>query len=149
MDALRVIDLYGLTLAKQSNKTTELAATVARLHELGWYHRDLYLEHFVVVERDGDRELCLLDVGRARRESRPRRRWFVKDLAALCFSAPPSVSRAERLRFLVRWLAHSGRGGATSRREWARAVLSKVRRMAAHVPRHDPPRAPAQGVANR
>lgn len=127
----------------------ELAGLVARLHGLGWYHRDLYLEHFVVVEREGERELCLLDVGRARRESHPRRRWFVKDLAALSFSAPPSVSRATRARFLASWCERSGRADGASRREWARAVLAKVRRMAAHVPRHDPPRAAAQGATNR
>ena len=115
----------------------ELARVVATLHDAGWYHRDLYLQHFVV--RDGDGALVLLDVGRARREEEPRARWFVKDLAALLHSAPPSIDRAARLRFLRDWLAGRGLVETTIRRRWARAVLGKARRLAAHAPRHVDP----------
>ena len=106
---------------------------VDRLHGAGWYHRDLYLDHF--LPRAGGEGLVLIDVGRARRDRRPRRRWFVKDLAALLHSTPEALRGPRTLRFLARWLDRRGLGGRRERRRWARAILAKERRMAAHVPR--------------
>jgi hypothetical protein len=114
-----------------------LLALVTRLHRAGWYHRDLYLQH-VVLRADG--QLCLLDVGRARRESSPSRRWLVKDLAALLHSTPRAVNQAERLGFLRDWLAASPRAEVKELRWWVRAILAKRRRLAAHTPRHVDPR---------
>jgi tRNA A-37 threonylcarbamoyl transferase component Bud32 len=111
----------------------ELAAVVSRLHARGWYHRDLYLEHWIVA---GGR-LVLLDAGRARRERRPRERWFVKDVAALLHSCPRGVGDRARLRFLARYLDGRGVSGRAERRGFARAVLAKARRIAAHEPRFE------------
>ncbi len=119
--------------------SARLAPLVARLHAAGWYHRDLYLQHFIVS--DAVEEPVLLDVGRARRERAPRRRWLVKDLAALLHSAPPSVTRAERLRFLRGYLRERGVDGTRALRAWARDVAQKERRLAAHAPRHVDPAA--------
>jgi len=116
-----------------------LGALVARLHGRGWIHRDLYLQH-VVVAADG--ELVLLDVARARQSDAHRRRWFVKDLAALQASTPAVVSRAERARFLARWLAARGVEGREPTRRWTRSVLAKARRLGAHRPRHLDPQDP-------
>jgi tRNA A-37 threonylcarbamoyl transferase component Bud32 len=116
-----------------------LAQLVARLHGLGWYHRDLYLQHIVLAEGEGEApRLVLLDVGRARRERSPRKRWFVKDLAALLHSTPPGIDRSARLRFLAHYARERGLGRA-ERRSLARAVRLKAHRMAAHAPRHIDP----------
>jgi serine/threonine protein kinase len=156
-----------------------LLELVARLHEKGWYHRDLYLEH-VLVRADGagaaraggapraapeGRELVLIDVGRARRvavrpraedspeEPRaegargPRRRWLVKDLAALLHSTPAAVPPRARLRFLAGYLDRRGVRGRARRRAWARAVLAKQARMARHRPRHGAGGSDARGGA--
>lgn len=112
-----------------------VAELAAGLHARGWYHRDLYLQHLIP---DGER-LVLIDVGRARRQRRPRRRWFAKDLAALQHSAPDSVGARARLRVFAlycRTLALSGRG---ARRALLRDVLARARRMAARPPRHVDP----------
>lgn len=111
-----------------------LLRLVLRLHGAGWYHRDLYLEH--VLLRAGDEELVLIDLGRARRDRRTRRRWFEKDLAALAHSAPDTVGDAERLRFLAGYLDGRGVERRRERRGFARAVLRRARRMADHLPRH-------------
>jgi tRNA A-37 threonylcarbamoyl transferase component Bud32 len=128
-------------------RLVELARLVARLHAAGFYHRDLYLEHVVVTgPRPG--ELALLDAGRARRERAPRERWFVKDLAALLHSAPAAQGDRARLRFLAHYLdAREDARGLDARRldanavqrprrAFARAVVRKAARLAAHAPRH-------------
>jgi len=108
---------------------------VVRLHARGWYHRDLYLQHFVICADGG--ALVLLDVGRARRERRPRSRWFVKDLAALAHSAPARVTAREKLRFAAAWLDAHGVRDREERRRWLRAIVAKRARMAARVPRDE------------
>lgn len=116
-----------------------LLALVSRLHAGGWYHRDLYLEHVVLLATG---ELALLDLGRARREPAPRERWFVKDLAALYLSAPGAVPPRARLRFLAGWLrgrAASTRGRPHDLRRWSRVVQAKAQRMARHAPRDSDP----------
>jgi len=110
-----------------------LAALVARLHESGWYHRDLYLQHLVLAG-ESDPRLVLIDVGRARHGSRIRRRWWIKDLAALLHSTPDGVAARTRLRFLAAYCDARGVTEREERRSWARAVLAKAKRMAAHVP---------------
>ncbi len=125
-----------------------LADVVARLHALGWYHRDLYLHHFVVSgERGKDLQLVLLDLGRARKERNPRRRWFVKDLAALQMSAPSCVSERSRLRFVAAYARARGLARSETR-SLARAADAKARRMAQHLPKHvDPDDALREGGA--
>lgn len=112
-----------------------LLEVVVRLHGSGWYHRDLYLHHFVLREEPSARSLALLDVGRARKERSPRRRWFVKDLAALLHSTPETIPRATRLRFLAGYLDARGIRRRSERRRWMRDVEAKRRRLAAHRPR--------------
>jgi tRNA A-37 threonylcarbamoyl transferase component Bud32 len=121
----------------------ELARLVAKLHGAGWYHRDLYLQHLVAIPRaepsSGGWRIAILDVGRARREAHPRERWFVKDVAALLHSTPETVTEAERLRFLARYLDLRGVRSRKERRAFARAVARKAARIAAHQPRHVDP----------
>jgi len=107
----------------------KLLALVVRLHQAGWCHRDLYLQHFVLRGE----ELVLLDVGRARRGRSLRARWFEKDLAALLHSCPRSVTPRERLRFLRAYLEARGIG---PRAGWLAAILRREARMAAHRPKH-------------
>ena len=123
-----------------------LSELVARLHAAGWAHRDLYLQHLVLAREAAPAAgaLTLLDLGRARRVAAPGARggtrWLVKDLAALLHSTPAAVGAPQRLRFLARWLERTGRGtGRAARRAWARRVLAKERRLAAHAPRHVDP----------
>jgi tRNA A-37 threonylcarbamoyl transferase component Bud32 len=126
--------LPDMAAAERVGWGAEVAALVARLHTAGWYHRDLYLEHLVLARR-GPSRLALLDVGRARRQAQVRRRWFVKDVAALLHSAPDAVCARERLRLLARYLDERGVSERPARRVFAREVERKARRIAAHAPR--------------
>jgi hypothetical protein len=120
--------------AELSGWLARLLDIVLGLHGHGWYHRDLYLQHFI-LPADGP-PLVLLDVGRARRESAPRQRWFVKDLAALLHSTPDAVPQAMRLRFLIEYLRARDIRGRRAVRRWARVIERRRARMARHIPRH-------------
>jgi tRNA A-37 threonylcarbamoyl transferase component Bud32 len=125
----------------------ELLGLVARLHEVGWHHRDLYLQHFLLLRRtDPTRRLVLIDVGRARRDPFARKRWYVKDLAALAHSCPANVGVRERLEFLSRYLDLRGIHGRLRRSAWMRAVVRKAARIARHVPRDERARMPVDGA---
>lgn len=101
----------------------QLAGLVGRLHRAGFWHRDLYACN-VFVAPEG---LGLLDCERVgRREGRPRRRWRVKDLAALDYSLEWPSER-ERLRALRRCL-----DGEAPLSAWAHAVRRKAERIARH-----------------
>lgn len=121
-----------------------LARCVARLHGAGWYHRDLYLCHWLVALPD---RLVLIDLGRARRADRPRSRWFVKDLAALDASAPGAVGERERLAFLLRYLRERGLPAGVRARRLAARVRRKAIRLVAHRPRFG--EAPRPGEVQR
>jgi hypothetical protein len=108
-----------------------LASFVKRFHETGYRHRDLYFSH-VFYSDEG--QFTLIDLARA---SRPfwRRRFQVKDIAQLHYSAPAaSFSRTDRLRF---YLAYAGRRRlAGPDKVFLRRVARKAGRMARHNIRH-------------
>jgi len=110
-------------------------ADLARgMHACGLNHRDFYLCH-ILKERGGDR-LYLLDLHRAQVRPRVPRRWLVKDLGGLYFSAlGAGLTRHDRLRFIAAYQdrplrqALAGPGAGL----W-RAVERRARRLAArHV----------------
>lgn len=113
-----------------------LAPLVARLHRQGWYHRDLYLEHWVLAGPESQPQLVLLDLGRARRERRPRARWLHKDLGALLHSAPERLGQRARLRGLLLYARARGFHERAAIRQLAvRAEAFRIR-IAGHLPRH-------------
>ncbi|MBK8974968.1 MAG: hypothetical protein IPM29_03510 [Planctomycetes bacterium] len=105
------------------------SAVVARLHGAGLFHRDLYWSHWFARSLD-DIEPQLIDVERMIEPARwRRRRWRVKDLAALVSSWPIAGDVGTWARLIVRL------DGRLDRR-LLRAVLRKAARIRAHVPRH-------------
>jgi hypothetical protein len=113
-----------------------LARFVGRLHAAGFVHRDLYLSH-VFITRNGTEYpdvgsgpdiFALIDLQRVFRPRWRKRRWIVKDLAALAYSAPVDrVSHWDRLRFLSRYLRVSGLAGKN--RRLARLVGARTDRL--------------------
>ena len=112
-----------------------VAELVRRFHHAGLNHRDLYCCHvFVQARPDGPPGLYLIDLQRVQRRRYGRRRWLVKDLAQLAYSAPADrMSRTDRMRFFQTYLGVAKLQSAHKR--LARAVLAKVRRIAGHKPR--------------
>lgn len=80
----------------------EIAGVVRRFHGAGYNHRDLYCCHFFVKETTaGPLEIRLIDLQRVQRRRWFRRRWIVKDLAQLAWSAPSAcIQCRHKIAFL-------------------------------------------------
>ena len=106
-----------------------IARLVRRFHAAGLRHRDLYLCHiFVRRSAPGRFDLALIDLQRVDRLR--RRRWLVKDIAQLAYSARGILGAEEWNRWLCRYLdvERLGRG----QRRFAAAVGRKADRIARH-----------------
>lgn len=114
----------------------EMAKLVRSLHGRRSFHKDLYLCHFYVPatavdcpDPDWAGRVHLIDLHRLGRHTWTWRRWQVKDLAQLLYSAEiPGVDARDRLRF---WRAYRDTRGPSGR--WLRRlVLFKWRRYRQH-----------------
>lgn len=111
----------------------DLAGLVRRLHSSGFIHRDLYCAHLIVARDPRWGRPYMVDLQRVEQRFPPRRRWLIKDLAAVLHSLPPNVSRTDQLRFLMVYLGKTRADPLVKR--WAREVSEKQQRMAQHRPK--------------
>lgn len=108
------------------------AQFIGRMHRCGLYHRDLYLSHiFLSKDRDSQERLCLIDLQRVFRPRFLVRRWQVKDLAQLYYSARAYFSRSQQLRFLLEYAEHRHSTGQDKR------LVRDIIRKAERIRRHD------------
>lgn len=131
-DALERV-LADATTPVSLSVVRRLARIVSDLHSAGVVHRDLYLSHvFMEPDDTTGASLTLIDLQRLLRPGSCRRRWFVKDLAALNYSTPSAViSNAARIRFL-RWYL-----GRDRLDQEARQLIYLVAGKTAQIARHD------------
>ncbi len=109
-----------------------LASFVKKFHETGYRHRDLYFSHIFYSDSGG---FYLIDLARAFKPIVLRRRFQIKDIAQLYYSAPAKYfSRTDRLRFYVGYVG----GGKLTRQDkiFIRKVINRARRMARHDAKH-------------
>lgn len=121
----------------------KLADSAGRMHRAGINHRDFYICHFHLDENslEEDELRChVIDLHRAQIRQRTPRRWQVKDLAGLYFSAMDcGLTRRDLLRFM----SHYGAGGlrqalGRDRFLW-QSVEQKARRLYQRVHGAEPP----------
>lgn len=90
--------------ATRRRLVNKLAHSARRMHEAGINHRDFYLCHFHLDEASLGRprlRCYLIDLHRAQLRQRTPRRWQIKDLAGLYFSAMDcGLSQRDLLRFV-------------------------------------------------
>ena len=105
-----------------------LAVTIARMHGSGLNHRDCYICHFLLDPaslQEKHIKLHVIDLHRAQLRSRIRRRYRVKDLAGIFFSAMDlGLSRRDALRFIA---AYTPRAGALDAKMWPDVLRTAVR----------------------
>jgi heptosyltransferase-2 len=110
----------------------QLADFVKKFHETGYRHRDLYFAHIFHAD---DGTFYLIDLARAFKPLVLGRRFQIKDIAQLHYSAPGRYfSNTDRMRFYLRY---SGRE-MLSREDklFIRKVVRKAKRMARHDIKH-------------
>lgn len=113
----------------------QLADTARCLHAHGVNHRDFYLCHFLLrrdspglTQPGGRLDLHLIDLHRVQQRRRMPRRWQVKDLAGLYFSAlDAGLSRRDCFRFMRRY------GATPLREQLQRPLWRAVGRQAAFL----------------
>ncbi|HLA84494.1 MAG TPA: lipopolysaccharide kinase InaA family protein [Thermoguttaceae bacterium] len=83
-----------------------VADVARRFHAAGYNHRDLYCCHFFIREpQPGRFDVRLIDLQRVQHRRRLRRRWIVKDLGQLAYSAPRDrVKCTHKMAFLRAYL---------------------------------------------
>ncbi len=109
----------------------EIAQLVRRQHQANLFHRDLYLAHIFLSKDEADNErLNLIDLQRIFQPIFRRRRWQVKDLAQLNYSARQFFSRTDGIRFLRKYFQCSRL--TDMQKKLARSVLNKTSRIARH-----------------
>jgi heptose I phosphotransferase len=108
---------------------SDIAKIVRRFHMAGYNHRDLYCCHFFVKDvAPMQREIRLIDLQRVQRRRWFRRRWIVKDLAQLAWSAPSCcIKSTHKMAFIREYLGIEKLRPADKR--LIRSVLAKQRRM--------------------
>ncbi len=110
----------------------QLANFIKKFHETDYRHRDLYLSH-IFYSSTGD--FYLIDLARAFKPLLLKKRFQVKDIAQLYYSAPGKYfSRTDRLRF---YISYSGRKKLSPEDKiFIRQVIKKVNQIDRHGTKH-------------
>ena len=92
----------GKLLEEKRGILKNLADITRRMHNAGMNHRDYYLCHILV---DNRQRLYVIDLHRVNTRDKVGKRWMVKDLAALLFSSlEVPVTDGQRLAFYKRYM---------------------------------------------
>lgn len=125
----------------------ERVATLTRtLHDQGLNHRDYYLCHLLLDMREPataanirDKKLYVMDLHRAQIRKQVPRRWLVKDLGALYYSALDiGLSRRDVLRFVRVYTGLPLNRGLRRHAGFWRAVRARAGRIYRRDHRRDP-----------
>ena len=111
----------------------KLADSAGRMHRAGINHRDFYICHFHLDEgtlEQSSPRCFVIDLHRAQIRRRTPRRWLVKDLAGLYFSAMDcGLQRRDLLRFMSRYTKGGLRVAIGRDRAIWRQVEQRARRL--------------------
>ena len=106
----------------------ELAAIARSMHAAGLHHQDFYLTHFLRPVPNDNRKIHVIDLGRVRKRKHLAKRWIIKDLAQLNYSAH-LLTEKHRKRFLEAYLERP-------LQEIDRGFIRRIERKTAAIARH-------------
>jgi len=114
----------------------QVAELTRRFHDAGFVHKDCYLSHLFVVERGSGRALFFIDLQRVTNPRWRRRRWWIKDLAQLAYSAQLAGATSRDLLAFAR--AYLGRVNLTpADPRLLSSVVRRVQALHGRGPRYD------------
>ena len=116
----------------------KLAQISRTVHRNGICHRDYYLCHFLLHMQAGapraDLRLSLIDLHRAMIQRKLGKRWIVKDVAGLYYSAMHiGLSKRDLLRFVRTYEQQDLRGALTANQSFWNAVTKRAEAMYAKL----------------
>lgn len=112
---------------------SEVAETARRMHGSGTNHRDFYLCHFLRSQADG--RLYVIDLHRAQIRRQVPRRWRVKDIGGLYFSAMDiGLTRRDLFRFVRAYSGRPLRDALAGSAAFWRAVERRAERLYSSYP---------------
>jgi heptose I phosphotransferase len=114
------------TIKRRRRIIDEVARIARTMHAAGLHHQDFYLGHLMISQSAPGR-IYVIDLGRVQKHSTLARRWIVKDLAQLDFSADTTLT--EQRRFLRQYL-----GRPLSRAD--RRLIRQIRLKRAAIAQH-------------
>jgi len=119
-------------LKLRRNFIVQSAAFIRKFHETNYRHRDLYLSHIFYSDNG---EFYLIDLARVFKPIVLRRRFQIKDIAQVYYSAPGKhFPKTDRLRF---YMAYASQNKLTKKDKiFIRKVINKADRMARHDIKH-------------
>lgn len=133
-----LVNLYGApngpsAWPRKRRLIAQLADLAKKFHNRGFHHKDFYLCHVFVNQHSPlTAPLAMIDLQRLGSARFFRRRWIVKDLAALNYSASSKfATNTDRLRFLFAYL------GIDHLNPKARRLIRAVLRKTERIRRHD------------
>ncbi|MBN2145103.1 MAG: hypothetical protein JW774_10810 [Candidatus Aureabacteria bacterium] len=132
------VESFLKSLSPAQNKWREkIVDTIADytrcLHENSYFHKDLYLGHFLIDPRsEDDFDIYLIDLQRLQKHRILAEHYRIKDLASLYFSVPEnSLSRTFQLRFLKKYL--KVKRLTKQHKKWITRILKKSGKIARHT----------------
>ena len=122
-------------LKQRRNFIVQAATFIKKFHKTNYRHRDLYLSHIFHSESN---KFYLIDLARVFRPIIMRKRFQIKDIAQVYYSAPGKhFSKTDRMRFYKTYVGQN----RLRRKDKAfiRKVINKAEQMARHDIKHGRP----------
>jgi hypothetical protein len=114
---------------QRKNFIESLAAFVRKFHKTGYRHRDLYLCH-IFCNPQG--QFTLIDLNRVFKPLIFSKRYLMKDLTQLYYSAPGEIfTKADRLRFFLTYMKKN----KISKKD--KIIIKKIKSRAQRMAKHD------------
>jgi len=134
-------------LALKRTWLRQIADIARRMHGAGLNHRDFYLCHFLVRDRDWPQwtpaapvNLVLIDLHRVQIRACVPERWLVKDLGGLLFSAlDAGLTRRDLLRFIAAYRQRPWRDVLAEEERFWRKVWANAVRLYRSFHHREPP----------
>ena len=119
----------GKMLETKKRILKNLADITRKMHSAGINHRDYYLCHILLDDRE---QLYVIDLHRVNVREKVGQRWMVKDLAALLFSSlEVPVTHGQRLVFYKRYMQINRL--STHDKTLIRLIVKKCNKIARHT----------------
>ncbi len=119
-------------LKQRRHFIVQAAAFIKKFHDTNYRHRDLYFSH---IFYNASGKFYLIDLARVFRPILLRKRFQIKDIAQVYYSAPGKYfSRTDRLRFYMTYTAQKKLRRID--KAFIRKVINKAEQMARHDRKH-------------